>query len=296
MAACAIEHFQQAIDRDPQFALAHVAMAGAYNFLGFYCMVRPTLAFAVAGRAAERALSIEPTLGAAHLELALAKFGGEWDWDGAEHAFRRAIALDPTSPVTHVHYSWLLMLLGREAAALAEAQSAHALAPTSRFVVAARAQTLYLAGRYADAFALCNECLGVDPQYVFAVHMRGLCHLVESRGEAAIADLERAVELSHRVPYYLGLLGRCYAEFGRREAALAVIAELQALPADTYVPPQCYVFIYAALGERERALFYQEQAYIDGAPPFNYLFPGIRELYALSPHHKERLQQMRLVI
>ena len=76
--------------------------------------------------------------------------------------------------------------------------------------------------------------------------------------------------------------------------ALAIIDELQALPPDTYVPPQCYVFVYAALGERERALEYQEMAYTDGASPFNYLYPGLRELYALSPHHKKRLEQMRL--
>ena len=65
---------------------------------------------------------------------------------------------------------------------------------------------------------------------------------------------------------------------------------------DTYVPPQSYVYIYAGLGERERALAYQEKAYEDGASPFNYLFAGIRSLYARSPHHKRRLEQMRLVV
>ena len=94
----AIEHFQHAIDRDPQFALAHVALASAYNFLGFYALVKPALAFAVAARAAERALAIDPTLGAAYTEIALAKFGGDWDWDGAEEAFRRGLALDRVEP------------------------------------------------------------------------------------------------------------------------------------------------------------------------------------------------------
>ena len=140
----AIEHFQHAIDRDPQFALAHVALANAYNFLGFYSLVKPNLAFAVAGRAAERALAIDPTLGSAFIELALAKFGGDWDWDGAEQAFRRGLALDAANPLAHVHYSWLLMLLGREDAAFAEAQRGHALAPSSRLVAGARAQTMYV--------------------------------------------------------------------------------------------------------------------------------------------------------
>ena len=142
----AIDHFQHAIERDPRFALAHVALASAYNFLGFYCLVKPTLAFAMAGRAAERALAIDPTLGAGFIEAAVARFGGDWDWDGAEQAFRRGLALDAVNPTGHVYYSWLLMLLGREDAARAEAERGHALAPASRLVAAARAQTLFLGG------------------------------------------------------------------------------------------------------------------------------------------------------
>jgi TolB-like protein/tRNA A-37 threonylcarbamoyl transferase component Bud32 len=292
----AIEHFQHAIDRDPQFALAHVALANAYNFLGFYSLVKPNLAFAVAGRAADRALAIDATLGSAFGELALAKFGGDWDWDGAEDALRRGLALDAANPLIHVYYSWLLMLLGREDAAFAEAQRAHALGPSSKLVAGARAQTMYVGGRYDEAIELCNECLRFDPNYVFAIHMRGLCYMVKSVRDGAVADLERAASLGHRAPFYLGILGRCYAEFGMREEALTLVAELSHQAPETYVPPQCYVYIYAALGERERALEYQEKAYADGASPFNYLVPGIRALYALSPHHKKRLEQMRLTL
>ena len=114
--------------------------------------------------------------------------------------------------------------------------------------------------------------------------------------DEAVADLEQAASLGQRAPFYLGILGRCYGEFGMRDEALGLVAELDARAADTYVPPQCYVFIYAGLGERERALAYQDKAYDDGASPFNYLTPCIRALYALSPHHKKRLEQMRLIL
>jgi serine/threonine protein kinase/tetratricopeptide (TPR) repeat protein len=291
----AIEHFQHAIDQDPQFALAHVALASAYNFLGFYSLVKPNLAFAVAARAAERALAIDPTLGAAFIEVALAKFGGDWDWDGAEQAFRRGLALDAANPLAHVHYSWLLMLLGREDAAFAEAQRGHALAPSSRLVAGARAQTMYVGGRYDEAIALCSDCLRFDPNYVFAVHVRGLCYLAKAMRDGAVADLEQAASLCKRAPFYLGILGRCYGEFGMRAEALRLVDELRGQAPDIYVPPQSYVFIYAGLGERERALEYQEKAYEDGASPFNYLSPCIRALYALSAAHKKRLEQMRLI-
>ena len=155
---------------------------------------------------------------------------------------------------------------------------------------------MYIGGRYDEAIELCSECLRFDPGYVFAIHVRGLCYLAKSMRDGAVRDLELAASLSQRAPFYLGILGRCYGEFGMREEALSLIAELSQLAPDTYVPPQCYVFIYAGLGERERALEYQEKAYEDGASPFNYVAPMCRGLYALSPHHKKRLEQMRLVL
>jgi eukaryotic-like serine/threonine-protein kinase len=292
----ALEHFQQAIERDPQFAIAHVAVANAYNFLGLYSLMKPNLAFAVARQSAERALDIEEALAAAHAELALAKFGGDWDWEGSERGFRRALNLDPANALVHIYYSWLLMLLGREDAAFAEAEAGHTLAPTSRFVRGGQAQTLYLARRYDASIDLCNECLRFDPKYVFALHLRGLCLLAKMRHREAIADLGQAATLAGRAPFYLGLLGLCYGEFGMREEALGLVAELNRQAVETYVPSQCYVFIYAGLGERTKALEYQEEAYVDGASPFNYLNPNVRELYALDPHHQKRLEQMRLIL
>jgi serine/threonine-protein kinase len=284
------------VDIDPDFARAHTAIANAQNFLGFYALAKPGAAFASAAQAAERAVQLNSLLAPAYIELGLAKFGGEWDWDGAEAAFRRGLALDPADATAHMHYAWLLVLLGREDAAFAEAERARALAPSSRLVATGRAQTLYQAGEYHRAIAACSECLRFDPDYLFAIHLRGVCHLADADTAAALPDLERAVHLSGRAPFYLGLLGRCYALHGMREHATAVVDELSRLPADVYVPPQCYVYVYTALGERDRALDWQERAYQDGASPFNYLFPGIREVYARSPDHRRRLEQMRLIV
>ena len=142
--------------------------------------MKPSLAFAVAERAAERALAIDPTLGRG-IRRAGAREVRRRLGLGRRRSTRSgaALALDPANPLAHVHYSWLLMLLGREDAAFAEAQRGHALAPSSRLVAGARAQTMYSAGRYDEAIELCTECLRVDPNYVFAVHVRGLCHLAK---------------------------------------------------------------------------------------------------------------------
>jgi serine/threonine-protein kinase len=292
----AIEQYQKAVDRDPRFALAHVALANAYNFLGFYCLMKPNVAFAVARQSAVRALAIDDTLAVAHAELGLTKFGGDWDWEGSEHEFRRAITLDPAHPLAHMYYSWLLMLLGREDAAVSEARVGDTLAPSSRLTAVGRAQTLYLARRYDEAIDLCTGCLRFDPGYVFATHLRGLCYLGKSMHREAVADMERSATLSNRTPFYIGMLGLCYGESGMREEALNLVPELDRQARETYVPPQAYVFIYKGLRERERALKYQEQAYEDGASPFNYLTPSIRDFYALDPQHKKRLEQMRLTL
>ncbi len=292
----AIEHFQKAVDRDPRFALAHVALANAYNFLGFYCLMKPNVAYNVAGQSAARALTIDDTLAAAHAELALTKFGGDWDWEGSEQEFRRAITLDPAQPLPHVYYSWLLMLLGREDAAFSESRVGHTLAPSSRLAAVGRAQTLYLARRYDEAIDLCTGILRFDPGYVFATHLRGLCFLAKSMYREAVSDMERSATLSNRTPFYLGMLGLCYGESGMRDEAFSLVPELDRQARETYVPPQAYVFIYKGLGEREQALKYQEKAYADGASPFNYLTPSIRDFYALDPHHKKRLEQMRLIL
>jgi eukaryotic-like serine/threonine-protein kinase len=290
----AIEHFQKAVDRDPRFALAHVALADAYNFLGFYCLMKPNVAFAVAAQSAAQALAIDDTLAAAHAELGLTKFGGDWDWEGSEHEFRRAITLDPAHPPAHMYYSWLLILLGREDAAFSEARLGHTLAPSSRLAAIGRAQTLYLGRRYDEAIDLCAGCLRFDPGYVFATHLRGLCYREKGMHREAVADMERSTALSNRTPFYVGMLGLCYGESGMRDEALSLIPELDRQARETYVPPQAYVFIYKGLGEREQALKHQEKAYEDGASPFNYLTPSIRDLYALDPQHKKRLEQMRL--
>jgi len=196
----------------------------------------------------------------------------------------------------HVYYSWLLMLLGRDDAAFIEARTGHTLAPSSRLIRAARAQTFYLARRYDEAIDLCNDCLRSDGSYVFALHLRGLCALAKESAAEAIADIRQAAALTGRSPFYLGLLGLCYGTFGMHAEALDLIAELERLAPRTYVPSQCYVFIYAGLGQREKALAYQEDAYVDGASPFNYLNPTVRDLYALDPRHQKRLEQMRLIL
>lgn len=291
----AIDHFQHAIARDPHFALAHVAIATAYNFLGYYCLIKPTLAFTVAAQSAERALAIDDGCAPAYAELASVSFGRDWDWNGAEDRFRQSLALEPRNAPVHTYYSWLLTMLGRIDAGLVEAQTGCSLEPTSLVVAVGRAHSLYIARRFDEAIEVCTTALRAAASYVFALHVRGLCYLCTSRGPEAIADFEAVATLTQRTPFYLGLLGLCYGEFGKRQEGLDLVAELDHMSRDTYVHPQCYMLAYAGLRQQEKTAF-QERVYEHGASPFNYLTPYFRELYNLDPHQSPGLEQMRLIV
>jgi len=290
-----IEHATRATDLDPAFAPAHVLLADTYNSLGLLSFMKPRVAFQKARLAAERALAIDPDLASAHAALGLVRFGDDWDWNASEAHFRRALDIDPDLASARVHYSWLLMLLGRESAALAEATRAVATWRT-RFIVSAAAVTYFLANRYDDAIGLCDEALEGQPDYLFAVYQRAQCFHMKGMYPTAHAELERGAHIGGRAPFYIALLGKSYGEAGMRDKALAIVRELDEMQHRRYVAPHCYVYVYYGLGERERALLHQEDAYRDGGQPLNYLSPFIRNLFSLDPTHRDRLRQMRLTV
>lgn len=290
-----IEHATRSTEIDPDFSPALVLLADTYNSLGLLSLMKPRVAFQKARLAAERALAIDADMATAHAALGLVRFGDDWDWNAAEAHYRRALDIDADMAHVRVHYSWLLMLLGREAAALAEANRAVSMWGT-RFVVAGAALTYFLAERYDEAIALCDECLATSPDYLFAIYQRGQCYHMKGMYPSAHAELERAAVLGQRAPFYTALLGRSYGEAGMRARALAIVKEFDEMATRRYVAPHCYVYVYHGLGERERALLHQEDAYRDGGQPLNYLSPFIRNLFSLDPTHRDRLRQMRLTV
>jgi TolB-like protein len=288
-----IEHATRARELDPEFAAAEILLSDTYNFLGMLSLMKPKVAFQKARQAAERALMLSPNAAPAHAALALTQFGDNWDWDAAEAGFRRALEMDPSLSTSRVYYSWLLAMLGRDAAALAEADQAVATS-RSRFVQAGAALTYIMAHRYEEALRQVEQCLERDPSYLYGILVRGQCHHMLKNYPEAHRDLGQAAELGRRAPHYLGLLGKSFGDAGLADEARAIAVELDAIAKHTYVAPHCYVYVLYGLGERERALEFQEQAYVDGAPPINYFTPFIRQLFSLDPRHRDRLHQMRL--
>ncbi len=137
-----------------------------------------------------------------------------------------------------------------------------------------------------------QKCLEVDPNFLVGLYVLGLAYTMKRQYHEAALLIERAVALSGRAPFYLGLLGLVYGEMGRPEKVDQIIAELDDQRAKgRYIPPHCYVYIYAGLRDFDRALEWQEKACDDGAPPFYFIAPATECLHG-DPRHKAQMARM----
>lgn len=289
------ECFEEALRIDPNLALAHAGLADTYSFLGFYCLVRPRDAFAIAKTSVERALTLDEGLAEAHTSLGLLKLGGDWDWHAAVRAFKRAIELDPSHAPARIYLSWTLVLLGRFEEAHEEAERAQDIDPLSPQLNAGAAYTFFLSRAYERGIRECEKALEVDKEFLIALYVMGMCKAKLELYDEAAADLERTVELSRGMPFYLGLLGKVYADMGRRDKVLDVTRQLGEQSRKVYVPPHCHVYIHAGLGDFDTAFEWQDQAFLDGASPFNYFSPIIECLHQ-DPRFKADLRAWGLEV
>jgi tetratricopeptide (TPR) repeat protein len=188
-----------------------------------------------------------------------------------------------------------------EALAIVEEALDSRLAPLSATIVAGAAFTYYLQRKYATAIRHCEMALELEPDFLVALFVMGCCYAKQGYYAEAIRQLERATAQSGGMPFYMGLLGLCYAENGQRGQALRVLQRLHELEIriergieqrHTYVPPHCYVYIHAGLGNLTTAFEYQDRAFADGASPFNYFAPIVDRLHG-DPRFLEDIRKWR---
>ena len=170
----------------------------------------------------------------------------EYDWTGAEAAFRRAIELNPNSGDTYDAYGLMLSAVGRYDEALAAQRRAHELDPLSHRPDAAT--TLLRAGRYEEALRLLTRIIEIEPDFAFPYVTRGWALLLSGRPEEGIASLEQGLRLSPDSTMFLAQLGQAYARVGRTEDARDVLRRLEERSQREYVSPYHLAYVYAGLG------------------------------------------------
>jgi len=287
----ALEHFEQAIQEDAGYALAHAGVADAYAIIGFYSLQRPRIAFARALAAAKRALAIDPDLPEAHTSVALVSLG-DWDFAEASRQFARALELDSDQAMARIYWSWLMVLQGDIAGAMDQARTAQESEPLSPLVNGGVAHTLYLARRYEEAIAECEKSLEIDPNFILAIHVKGMCHALQGRLAEAVTIAEQCALMSGGAPFYLAVLGHYYARSGATDKVRQVVAQLNDIAGHRYVAPQCFAYIHAGMNEIDQAFEWQAKAYDDGSSPFNYFSPLIDNLHN-DPRHSADVQRMQ---
>jgi TolB-like protein/Flp pilus assembly protein TadD len=254
----AMEQFQQAADKDPNYALAYVGLSDSYVLLENYAGTPANETLPKAKAFAERALQLDNSLAEAHTSLGYV-YNGLWRWEEAEQEFKRAIELNPNYPNAHHWYSLCLLDLGRIVEAKAEIKRAHELDPLS-LIIGTTVTYAYLAeGDAKFAGAQSKKVVDLDPNFSRGHEYLGLACLKEARYSEAIAELQKAVELSGRERWPLRDLGYGYAISGKRAEAEAIIKELVGKYENGRALGQDLAAVYAGLGEKDQAFAWLEK-------------------------------------
>jgi TolB-like protein/Tfp pilus assembly protein PilF len=255
----AITEFQQAVDRDPNYALGYVGLADCYLVLEEYAGVPATETLPKAEAAVERALQTDPTLAEARTSRAFL-YHHQWRWAEAEEEFRRSIALNPNYPTTRHWFSVYLRAKRRFAEGLAETKLAQALDPLSP-AIGNNVAMMYMLMNDADsAEREWKKTLDLDPNFAPSYsNLGGLVYIKQGRYEEAIAACQRAVQLSGGASLHSSILGHAYAVSGKRAEALQILKELEERYAKGESNGQNVARIHNGLGDKDQALAWLEK-------------------------------------
>ncbi len=260
----AIGLYEQAIARDPKYALAYTGLAEAYVLLPAYTATAPQDAYPTAKAAVLKALQLDDKLAEAHTALALILCLGDLDMAGSTSEFQRAIALNPNYATAHHWYgNGPLLALGRFEEAIAEGKRAIELDPLSPIINADLGQNLYHARRYDEAIAQLRKTLEIDPTFYYAHYNLGIALQLKGDAPAAITEYTKAQQLSDDL-FVQVLLASAKAQSGDKDAAIQMLAELEELSQHRYVSSYWRTLLYLSLGNRDEAVRWLEQAAHDG--------------------------------
>jgi len=279
----AIEYFQQAVEKDPGYALAFTGLADSYVLLGWNGYLPPKDAFPKAKRAAIGALRLDPDLGEAHTSDAAVLWLHDWRWPEAEIEFKRSLALSPSHPTASHWYAEYLMTMGRHAEAIERMKSTQELDPLSLIISVAIGWTFYMARQYDDAIEQFRRTVELDPYYPVTYWILGQLLRKMGRYELAIAEGEKGVKLSGGSPLMRAALAQTLATAGRRKEAIQTLDELMELAKQKYVASYFFAGIHIGLGDVDRAMEYLEKSYEEHSHWLMYLRmdPGMD---GLRPH------------
>jgi serine/threonine protein kinase/Tfp pilus assembly protein PilF len=255
------EFFQQAIEKDPAYALAYAGLADTYAQFSFFNIFPPREVMPKAKAAAEKALQIDSQLGEAHVSLGYVSFTYDFDWKLAGEHFDQALKLNPTYTRSHTFYPLYLSSFGHTDEAIEVAGKAAQLDPISPGLSHSLAIQLYLGRKFDDAIAQSQKTMEIDPNYPVALAVLGQSYAAKGNYIQALRHIEKYQALTHNSAMALSLAGYVHARLGQRTEALHALDQLNTASKAGFTPSLYFALVYTGLGERDQAFAWLNKSY-----------------------------------
>jgi serine/threonine-protein kinase len=290
-----MHYFESALEKDPDFALAYTGIALGWCLHQVMGSLPPSETTPLFRAAAQRALDLDSTLAEAHYAWAFVKWF-DWDWKGAEEAFKRAIEINPNYPDARVQYSQLLVILKRPEEAIVQAQQAVELDPFNPVIMGLYGSTLSMAGRYDEAMTMAYKELRVSPNSSIGLQILWLAHHFKGEYDQAFESAKAHFTAMGMAPI-VQVMKQGYDTGGYFEA-MGCAAEAMAFAAkEHYIQPFWIALLFATAGEIEQCLDWLEKGYETKDPMHAYFTElELRSLIHDEPRYQDLLRKMNLPV
>lgn len=260
----AIDYFEQAIQIDPDYALAYAGISDSYTVLPDYVSIHPKESFSKAEEMALRALEIDSELAESYTSLAQIK-ARDYNWSAAEKNFKQAIELNPNYATAHHWYALNLLVRERFEEAIEEINRAVELDPLSLVTIRNAGQIYCYAGQYDKALEWLYKVIEIDPDFSWVHFSLGLVYWEQSMLEEAVKEIQKEKELtrgdSSRESIPDAFLGWYYMSAGKKDKTKELLNNLLMKSQESYVPPTSIASLYFTLGENDQGFEWLEKAY-----------------------------------
>jgi len=289
----ALHYFEQALDADPDYALAYAGISLVWGACQQMGLVIPSESTPKAKAAAKKALELDDTLPEAHYQWACIRTWIDWDWEGGEQAYKRALELKPNFAEALVYYSNLLCYMGRMDEALAMAERAMQLDPLNSIILTISGSVYEYLRRYDDIIELANKALQTSPNDPIGHNMRWGAYYMKGMYKESV-ESAKAFFTGLGLAEIADVMTRGYEEKGYSGAMTSAAETMAAFSKQTYISPYIIAVIYAFAGDAENIIDWLEKAYEMRDPMMPYMGYFAFDLVDDDPRYQDLLRRMNL--
>jgi serine/threonine protein kinase len=262
-----LKHFQQAIEKDPTYALAYAGIADCYVRLGWYAHGHPKEVFPRAKAAAEKSLEMDSQLAEAHCALGWVRMCYDWDWPAAEKEFKQALDLNPGYSYAHLSYSLFLAAIKKHNESIKEAKKALELDPLTLWSIMNLGLRYYYARRFDEALEQVQKTLEMQPNSVLGNFYTAFMYLSKELYKKAVKGFKKTIELSAETKsLHISCLGYAYALMGNKKEAKKILDEQTENLKQKHISRFWIACIHMALDQKDEAFEWFDKAYEERDP------------------------------